>query len=148
MSQRERDAVIESLQLLRDNTDLIQKCKNEYMVKNNECERAISYLNQQLSSVLTQRLQIQCLTSGVYVLAVPGFISELRRWAGLLQQSKQPSDLIDLAKAVELYHRSRAQLKRDIKGELITDYRKTERGKHWISRSEADNLYTPKQKSY
>ena len=56
-------------------------------------------------------------------------------------QSKTPDDLIDLAKAVELYHRSRAQLKRDIEDGKIKDHRKIKKGKHWISKSEADNLY-------
>ena len=59
-------------------------------------------------------------------------------------QAETPNDLIDLAKAVELYHRSRAQLKRDIEGDIVTDYRKTKKGKHWISRSQADNKYIPK----
>jgi len=55
-----------------------------------------------------------------------------------------PDDLIDLCKAVELYHRSRAQLKRDIENNLIHDYRKIKNGKHWISKKEADNLYISK----
>jgi len=59
-------------------------------------------------------------------------------------QGKKPSDLIDLAKAVSLYHRSRAQIKRDIEDGKIKDYRKIEKGKHWISKKEADDLYIPK----
>jgi len=59
-------------------------------------------------------------------------------------QGEPPGDLIDLAKAVELYHRSRAQLKRDIEDDKIKDHRKIKKGKHWISKSEADNLYIPK----
>ena len=55
-----------------------------------------------------------------------------------------PSDLIDLAKAVSEYHRSRAQLKRDIDSGKIKSYRKKTRGKHYISVSEANKLYLSK----
>ncbi len=64
--------------------------------------------------------------------------------AGETHRKKIPSDLIDLAKAVGLYHRSRAQIKRDINDGKIRDYRKIQTGKHWISKKEADNLYISK----
>jgi len=57
---------------------------------------------------------------------------------------KIPDDLIDLAKAVSTFHRSRAQLKRDIDNKEIKSYRKKPKGKHYISESEANNIYLPK----
>ncbi len=55
-----------------------------------------------------------------------------------------PDDLIDLAKAVSKFHRSRAQLKRDIDKGDIKSYRKKTKGKHYISESEANRLYLSK----
>ena len=53
----------------------------------------------------------------------------------------EPTDLIHLAKAVELYHVSRGTIKRDIKSGKIKSYRKNPRGKHEVSLAEIDLRY-------
>lgn len=57
------------------------------------------------------------------------------------EDTSTPSDLIDLAKAIEMVGRSRSQLKRDIKKQLIVDYRKNKRSKHIISEQAVRNKY-------
>lgn len=141
---RECDTGIRSLELLNRNADLLCRCASDYGAKTSECSQALRLLDYILPDIRFRRMELCFVTNEVDVLAAPGFISELRRWADRLIEDQIPRDLIDLAKAIGLYHRSRAQIKRDIKDGLITDYRKTENGKHWISRSEADSLYISK----
>ena len=53
-----------------------------------------------------------------------------------------PKDLIDLYKAVIIYNCSRSKIKRDIKNDIIKDYRKNKKGKHMVSISQVDSKYT------
>jgi hypothetical protein len=140
----ECDTGIRSLELLNRNADLLCRCASDYGAKTSECSQALRLLDYILPDIRSRRIDLWSVTNEVDVLTTLGFINELRRWADRLIEDQIPRDRIDLAKAIGLYHRSRAQIKRDIKDGLITDYRKTKIGKHWISKSEADNMYIPK----
>jgi len=59
-------------------------------------------------------------------------------------ETLEPTDLIDLAKALTYVQISRTQIKRDIYKGKIKSYRKDSKGKHFVSLSEIQKVYLTK----
>jgi hypothetical protein len=91
LPERGHKAAIESLCLLQDNIDLLLRCKYSFGPMNSECEQAISNLNSLLSGMRMNNEppeQIEERFGWGDQFALPGFISELRRWAEKLEDER------------------------------------------------------------
>lgn len=86
LADKERQAAIHGLVLLRDNADLFCQCQSAYRLE----------LDDILRELRDERFQLEYSTHDLSAIAVPGFISELRRWAGMLKNKppgkEQPWD--------------------------------------------------------
>ena len=84
LSERGLKAARASLCLLRENADLLNRCKHNFGPMNSECEQAISNLNSLLSGMRTNNEppeQIEERYGWGDQFALHGFIEALRRWA-------------------------------------------------------------------
>ena len=76
---------------------------------------------------------------------IPRIIAKIEKAVETVRdETTEPTDLIDLAKALTLVYRSRSQIKRDIYDEKIKSYRKNPKGKHLVSLSEIQKVYLTK----
>jgi hypothetical protein len=76
---------------------------------------------------------------------IPRIIAKIEKAIKVKQtETKTPTDLIDLSKALKHFYISRSQLKRDITAKKIKSYRKNPKGKHYVSTSELEKNYLPK----
>jgi hypothetical protein len=132
LPQRGDEAARASLRLLYDNVDLLHNCKSAYGTGNTECEEAIFQFNGLVSGMRNNRVAPEKIVEYVAcwgsILARPGFISELRRWADELEKGL-PKYPITLKVAVEQFRVSRTTLMREIKAKALKSYRPDEHSK-------------------
>jgi len=81
LSKEVKEAARESLMLLveHDNIDLLYRCSRSYG-DNNECRNALYHIDENVLVGMRNRPLDSFVGEG-YLIALPGFISELRRWA-------------------------------------------------------------------
>lgn len=87
LSKKGQETAQEALRLLRDNTDLLQQCKYRYGALNSECEQALLTLNGLVVDPEASE-NIERYWGWGNVIALPGFIQELRRWAEKLEKER------------------------------------------------------------
>jgi hypothetical protein len=128
--------------------DVLRECQSKYGCYNEYAHSALDWV-----SGATPSKGSSPYPALWHNLADRRFMDELRRWiekssgkTGGETKTETPNDLVDLAKAIEVFDVSRTHLKRLIKSGELKSYRKYAKGKHYISVKEAKHRLTVQPK--
>ena len=148
LPEKGREIAREALRLLRDNEDLLYRCKSNYGA-NRECEEALDTLKSILGGMRTHGDPPESIER--YVgwgdqFALLRFISELRRWADEVEKKLQRH--ITLGVAVYHFDVSRTTLMRALKDGRLKSHRPKKHSKtteHLVSLAEVSSRWNPRR---